>query len=79
MGRTDEEWSRVVRGWEEFDRLVLGSGEIALILNPDTTSQHALVSVLRKGEDETRYCRFLCLAETSAVHATLSMFVEGWQ
>ncbi|CUS13589.1 unnamed protein product [Tuber aestivum] len=70
MGRTDEEWRRVVREWEEFDRVVLGSGEIALILNPSPTSQHALVSVLRKGPDETRYCRFLCLAETSSVHAT---------
>ncbi|KAG0638543.1 hypothetical protein HOY80DRAFT_1047420 [Tuber brumale] len=68
-GRTDMEWRRVVRGWEEFDRLVLGSGEIALILNPDPISPHALVSVLRRGLDGTRYCRFLCLAETSAVHA----------
>lgn len=69
-GRTDDEWRRVVRGWEEFDRVVLGSGEIALILNPNPTSPHALVSVLRKGPDGTRYCRFLCLAETGAVHAT---------
>jgi len=69
IGRTDEEWRRVVRGWEEFDRVVLGSGEIALILNPEPASPHALVSVLRKGPDGTRYCRFLCLAETSAVHA----------
>jgi hypothetical protein len=68
-GRTDGEMRRAVRGWEEFDRLVLGSGEIALILNPDPTSTHALVSVLRRGPDGTRYCRFLCLAETSAVHA----------
>ncbi|KAG0130678.1 hypothetical protein HOY82DRAFT_561873 [Tuber indicum] len=68
-GRTDEEMRRAVKGWEEFDRLVLGSGEIALILNPDPRSTHALVSVLRRGPDGTRYCRFLCLAETSAVHA----------
>ncbi|RPB01932.1 hypothetical protein L873DRAFT_1834398 [Choiromyces venosus 120613-1] len=69
-GRTDEEWRRVVRGWEEFDRAVLKSGEIALILNPDPICPDALVSVLRKEPDGTRYCRFLCLAETSTVHAT---------
>ncbi|PWW79733.1 hypothetical protein C7212DRAFT_349439 [Tuber magnatum] len=46
---------RVVRGWEEFDRVVLGGGGIALILNPDPISPHALVSVLNKGSDGTRH------------------------
>ncbi|KAF8241546.1 hypothetical protein K440DRAFT_624112 [Wilcoxina mikolae CBS 423.85] len=64
IGNTDNEWRAIVREWNEFDALVERTEQLALILNPDRSSRHVLVSILRE-VDGIRYCRYLCLAETS--------------
>jgi len=61
-GRNQEEWEKIIEGWEAFDTLVLEAERGAVILNEDhATGLHAVVSILRE-EGETRFCRFLGLA-----------------
>jgi hypothetical protein len=64
FGTTEDEWRVIVREWNEFDALIARTERLALILNPDRSSRHALVSILREA-DGIRYCRYLGLAETT--------------
>jgi len=71
LGTTDDEWRAIVREWNDFDALIARTERLALILNPDRSSRHVLVSILREA-DGIRYCRYLCLAETSTTQTIKS-------